>query len=432
MSSTAINTPLAAFGPQQADVKLLTTQAREPLLKLLALAASLDEHRSDAVIAQVQRLSWLRVGLVLLLLLALGFSVFRPLERRNRDLLTRLSVEHDAATQQASYAQALLRVSALSESDLPLAQVAHELMAIVGRTLALDWAALGLITEQGSQLAGVYAHPQLPAATLALLGQPAQRGQGFLWDVLQGGTSVYVDDYAQLAQAQPALVAAGLRSLAWVPLNTLGQTQYVLGGLRLSGEPWQAADRDLLDAAARTVTAAINRRLYLQDLQAEALTDVLTGLGNRRAFERDLRLAQSRASRQGHSLAVMMLDLDGLKAVNDQQGHERGDALLRGYGQALAGLFRQSDQLYRLGGDEFAALLPITVPEHAAELLARVAGAATPLHAQGFPGVGASVGMAIYPSDGLEGAALVRLADQRMYNCKRLHKAAQRLPHWKA
>ena len=283
LSSTAINTPLAAFGPQQPDVKLLTTQAREPLLKLLALAASLDEHRSDAVIAQVQRLSWLRVGLVLLLLLALGFSVFRPLERRNRDLLTRLSVEHDAATQQASYAQALLRVSALSESDLPLAQVAHELMAIVGRTLALDWAALGLITEQGSQLAGVYAHPQLPAATLALLGQPAQRGQGFLWDVLQGGTSVYVDDYAQLAQAQPALVAAGLRSLAWVPLNTLGQTQYVLGGLRLSGEPWQAADRDLLDAAARTVTAAINRRLYLQDLQAEALTDVLTGLGNRQA-----------------------------------------------------------------------------------------------------------------------------------------------------
>ena len=286
-----LNAPLAQLRPQQPDVTLLSTQARGPLLKLLDQAVKLDEHRSDVVIARVQWLSWLRIGVVLSLLLALGLYVFRPLEQRNRDLLTRLSAEHDAATQQASYAQALLRVSALSDSDQPLEQVAHELMAIVAQTLGLDWAALGLMTEQGSQIVGVYAHPELPAATLALLSQPVRRGEGLTWDILQGGKAVYVDEYAQFKQARPALVAAGLRHLAWVPLSTFGRAQYLLSGLRLSAQPWQAADRDLLEAAARTVTAAINRRLYLHELQTEALTDVLTGLGNRRAFERGLLVA---------------------------------------------------------------------------------------------------------------------------------------------
>ncbi|GAA3995675.1 hypothetical protein GCM10022631_02480 [Deinococcus rubellus] len=425
---TQTNTLLAQLPLQQPDVTLLPAPAREPLLKLLDLAISLDEHRSDRVIARVQGMSWLRVGAVLALLLGLGLYVFQPLERRNRELLTRLSAEHDVATQQASYAQALLRVSALSDSDLPLEQVAHELMAIVARTLGLDWAALGLMTEQGSQIAGVYAHPQLPAATLALLSQPARQGKGLTWDIIQGGKAVYVDDYTQLGQAQSALVAAGLRSLAWVPLNTFGQTQYVLSGARFSGQPWQVADRDLLEAAARTVTAAIDRRLYLHELRAEALTDVLTGLGNRRAFERDLRLAQVRASRHAQNLAVMMLDLDGLKGVNDQQGHERGDTLLRGFGHALAGLFRQSDRVYRLGGDEFAVLLPVTAPEHSSELLERVFRVVQPLHMQGFPGVGVSAGVALYPRDGLDAAALMRLADERMYECKRRHKAARTFP----
>ena len=415
---------------QPPDVTLVPAPAREPLLRLLDLAVSLDGQRSEKVIARVQWMSWLRVGGVLALLLGLGRYVFQPLERRNRELLTRLAAEHDAATQQASYAQTLLRVSVLSDSDLPLEQVAHELMATVAQTLELDWAALGFITAQGSQITGVYAHPRLPAATLALLNQPARRGEGMTWEVLRGGKAVYTDDYAQLHHAQPALVAAGLRSLAWVPLSTFGQTQHVLCGARLGGPSWQAFERDLLEAAARTVTAAINRRLYLRELQAEALTDALTGLGNRRAFERDLQAAQVHASHHAQALAVMMLDIDGLKVVNDQQGHERGDVLLCSFGHALSALFRQSDRVYRLGGDEFAVLLPVTGANHAAELLERVVQVAQPLHRQGFPGVGASAGVALYPRDGLDAAQLLRLADERMYACKREHQAARTFPQW--
>ena len=422
-----LDTPPAQLRPQQPDVTLLTAQAQGPLLAALDRAVGLDEHRSDLVIKRVKALSWLRVGVVLSLLLALGLAIFRPLERRNRDLLSRLAAEHHLAAQQASYAQALLRVSELSDTDLPPELVAHELTAVVARTLNLDWAALGIVAESGSQLAGIYAHPSLPAATLARLSHPPRPGEGMVWDVLANGQAVYVDNYAQLGNARPELVAAGLRGAAWVPLGTFGSARYVLCGARLGTQPWQAADRDLLAAAARTVTVSLNRRIYLQELQAAALSDALTGLGNRRAFEQALSAAQARASRQGQTLGVIMLDLDGLKAVNDIQGHERGDVLLRGFGQLLTQAFRQSDQVYRLGGDEFAVLLPAAVPEHAPELLARVLRVAEPLHAQGFPGAGASAGLALYPLDGWEGAELIRLADERMYACKRQRQVAQRL-----
>ncbi|UWX64120.1 GGDEF domain-containing protein [Deinococcus rubellus] len=420
-----LETPPEQLSPQQPDVAFLTLQARGPLLVALDRAVALDEHRSDQVIARVQRLSWLRVGAVVTLLLTLGLGVFRPLERRNRELLSRLAAEHAAASQQASYAQALLRISELSDTDLPPEQVAHELTATVARTLGLDWAALGLLSGNGSQLAGVYAHPALPAALMAQLNHTPRPGEGMIWDVARGGQPVYVDDYAHLGNARPALVDAGLSGAAWVPLGTFEGVQYLLCGARLGPRPWQAADRNLLEAAARTVTVALHRRLYLHELQAAALSDALTGLGNRRAFERDLKVGQAQASRQGQTLAVMMLDLDGLKQVNDIQGHERGDALLRGFGHLLAQAFRHSDQVYRLGGDEFAVLLPAAAPEHARELLERAARVAEPLHAQGFPGAGASAGLAISPLDGGDAATLVRLADERMYASKRERKAAQ-------
>ncbi len=423
-----LETPLDQLRSQQPDVTFLTTQARGPLLSALDRAVTLDEHRSDQVIARVQWLSWLRVGVVLTLLLSMGLGIFRPLERRNRELLSRLAAEHAAASQQASYAHALLRVSELSDTDLPPEEVAHTLTAIVAQTLELDWAALGLLSAESSRVTGVYAHAALPAALLAQLNHPPRPGEGIVWNVVRGGKAVYVDDYTHLDNARPALVAAGLGGAAWVPLGTFEDVQYVLCGARLSPQPWQAADRDLLEAAARTVTVALNRRLYLNELQAAALSDPLTGLGNRRSFERDLSARQAQASRQEQPLAVMMLDLDGLKTVNDVQGHDRGDALLRGFSALLVQAFRQGDQVYRLGGDEFAVLLS-AAPGLPEELLERALRVAQPLHAQGFPGVGASVGLALSPHDGTDAASLVRLADDRMYANKRQRKAAQVAGH---
>ncbi|PNY79286.1 diguanylate cyclase domain-containing protein [Deinococcus koreensis] len=421
-----LRTPLEQLRPNHPDVVFLIVQARGPLLKGLERAVSLDEHRSDTVIRRIQVLSWLRVSLVLLLLSGLGFFVFRPLERRNRDLMIRLSAERQAVARQAAYAQALLQVSALTDSPLPPETVAHQATAIVARTSGLHWAGLGIITAHRTQVACAYADPTLPGAVLARLNQPPRPGEGVVWDVLHSGQSRFVDEYAQQPGARPELVTAGLRGLAWVPLGATGETQYVLTGARLTAQPWTADDRDLFEAAARTVTVALNRRVYLQEVEAAALSDALTGLANRRAFERDL---QALARHPGHhpsGLTVVMLDLDGLKAVNDTQGHEGGDALLRGFARALRATFRQDDRVYRLGGDEFAVVLDNGAHDDHAGLLARVAEAAAHLRRQGFATGGASAGCASFPGDGLGLEDTVRLADERMYVDKRRRKSPGR------
>ena len=108
-------------------------------------------------------------------------------------------------------------------------------------------------------------------------------------------------------------------------------------------------------------TAAAARRAAereMRRLERAALTDELTGLANARAFGEDVRLDLARAARTGGPLTLAMIDLDGLKAVNDSLGHQAGDARIRLLADALRAVARTSDRVYRLGGDEFAALLP--------------------------------------------------------------------------
>ncbi|WP_221089840.1 histidine kinase N-terminal 7TM domain-containing diguanylate cyclase [Deinococcus aquaedulcis] len=172
---------------------------------------------------------------------------------------------------------------------------------------------------------------------------------------------------------------------------------------------------------ARDVTERAQEHARVQRLASE---DTLTGLGNRRAFETDLARETARAQRHGLPLAVTMIDLDGLKAVNDRQGHAYGDALLSAFGRALPGAFRPEDRAYRLGGDEFALLLAHSATEGEGAIHDRIARIVQRVQAQGFPEMGASVGVAYFPGEGA-GEALVHLADERMYAQKAQHRAAR-------
>jgi two-component system cell cycle response regulator len=106
----------------------------------------------------------------------------------------------------------------------------------------------------------------------------------------------------------------------------------------------------------RRVDAA--HRAEIERLASAALTDSLTGLGNHRAFQEDLARDLRRQARARGPLALIMLDLNGLKAVNDAHGHQAGDDRLRVLADALSETFRDGDCAYRVGGDEFAAILP--------------------------------------------------------------------------
>lgn len=156
-------------------------------------------------------------------------------------------------------------------------------------------------------------------------------------------------------------------------------------------------------------------------LEQRALHDVLTGLPNRTLFEDRLERALALALREGTKVAVLFIDLDGFKAVNDTFGHQAGDALLREVARRLEGRLRRSDTVARLGGDEFALVLPRADVAGARVVAGEIAAAlAEPIDALGYQAqVGASIGIAVAPDHGLDVATLVRCADLAMYQAKR-------------
>lgn len=171
---------------------------------------------------------------------------------------------------------------------------------------------------------------------------------------------------------------------------------------------------------ARREAQVLARRMELM-----AHTDVLTGLGNRRAFESDLESEVARAYRVGYSLSVLALDVDTLKQLNDSEGHERGDALLRTIAQSLQECFFDLGRVYRIGGDEYAAILPYVDARHQVEISSRIDAAIFNTQGKGFPTASVSTGMASMPAEATSDGDLVRLSDQRMYQDKLLRRKAR-------
>lgn len=156
-----------------------------------------------------------------------------------------------------------------------------------------------------------------------------------------------------------------------------------------------------------------------EHLLESALTDSLTGLLNRRAFEQNLAVDFNVAERNGLPLTLMILDIDGLKQVNDWQGHERGDQLLVEVANILRSVLRITDRIYRLGGDEFAVILPSMCTDELQQPVSRLRYKIERLKHKGFYESGISLGLACYPQDAPDRRGLFQLADTRMYWDKR-------------
>jgi len=166
---------------------------------------------------------------------------------------------------------------------------------------------------------------------------------------------------------------------------------------------------------------SVVRNLHAQ-LESQAVTDALTGLHNRRGFNQALENALSRIDRSGKRMAVLYLDLDGFKRINDSLGHAAGDLVLRKVAEQLKTCLRPYDVLARMGGDEFTALLDsLDHPEDAARVAEKLIELVSVRHR--VDGVeftlGASVGIACYPECGQTVDGLLRSADMAMYEAKR-------------
>ena len=172
----------------------------------------------------------------------------------------------------------------------------------------------------------------------------------------------------------------------------------------------------------RSIRYAIERKRVEQRLEQIGFEDGLTGLWNRSLFDNRLAQAITLAEREERNFAIVTIDLDGFKAINDGHGHAAGDAVLIEVAGRAKSVLRASDTIARIGGDEFAALLPTAATSEEAALVAKrlLDACRAPIVLDHGPvTVGLSVGIAVYPQDGDDSSALLSGADRAMYQAKR-------------
>jgi diguanylate cyclase (GGDEF)-like protein len=213
-------------------------------------------------------------------------------------------------------------------------------------------------------------------------------------------------------------VAASLSTRISASIRGLVEPALSLG----SGSPTESLPPSRLKEAEAVSRAIVQAGRMLNDARRQARYDPLTGLPNRLLFDELAGSRLSEARRHGVSLAVLMIDLDGFKAVNDMHGHAAGDAVLMAAASRISGLLRESDVVARLGGDEFVVLLGdarVDDAQHVGGKLVAALGAAYP---GVVPAVSCSVGIAMYPQDGHTAVELCLHADLALYEAKRTGK----------
>jgi diguanylate cyclase (GGDEF)-like protein/PAS domain S-box-containing protein len=182
----------------------------------------------------------------------------------------------------------------------------------------------------------------------------------------------------------------------------------------------------LVVAAVRDITS---RKLLEAQLAHRALHDPLTELANRTLFFDRLQQAMQQARRDRRQVALVMLDLDNFKSVNDHHGHQTGDDVLRKVAARLARGLRGTDTVARIGGDEFAWILPgVSGRQAAMVMLVKLLGAVPPRIASAGRSieVGLTAGLALFPDDGDDVDSLMRVADIDLYAAKRRRMAPSR------
>lgn len=309
-------------------------------------------------------------------------------------------------------------ISSLMDLDLPFEDALESAASLVSEAISADFAAVLIWTGQRYIIKVPRAAKPFSVDVEAEAASLLDGTSGVLGSLAGTTRPLYLMEYASHPQAIPALISAGVQQVAYVPLGT-DDGRPLLLVMRLRGNvvpEWRAQDQALLEVTGRTVGHALRRQAALERAQVEARADGLTGTFNRRAFDEDVLDAQALPA--GTHLGI--IDVDGLKGVNDREGHAQGDKLLQVFAQALRAQVGDQGQVYRLGGDEFA----VVSTEDTETLLDWVDLAVRVAQQVVVMPVGASAGVSTWAETGTT-EQLMSLADGRMYAAKRRRKTGE-------
>jgi diguanylate cyclase (GGDEF)-like protein len=321
--------------------------------------------------------------------------------RRRQDLLERL---------------AEIQRSIVHRTDLEalLNGIVEGAQALIGDEVV----ALRLLDDHDPEMTRLAASTGLDAETRARVRR-GRVGTGAGGAAIATGELIVLEDYADDDRANPQLAAGGLRAAMSAPVWRNGVVCGCLTvGSRRRGRRYGDDEREVLASFAKHASLALTDAHNHTDAVHRALHDPLTELPNRSLFLDRLRQAEERAARSGSCVAVLFLDLDGFKTVNDSLGHRSGDELLIGVAARLADVLRAGDTAARLGGDEFAMLVEDLPAEREAIIVAeRVMAALRDPFTVAGQAVAARASVGVTTARG-PGSDLLRDADLAMYQAK--------------
>ncbi len=342
----------------------------------------------------------------------------------------------EALKQQLQFASSLNKIAeSVATHDSP-ELILEETARIVGEVLAVDRALIYDISFSKHQAIGMseWLNPQHPDITPTKATYPLDL-------FIDGAKEVMRTRHwliSKIGDINPHLSQDGsgdilhrqmnIQNLLWYPFGFRKDAYYLLTLNQIhTNRDWAQEELDFLGSVSRQVTLALNKiGLMDERKQAEerirhlAYFDVLTGLPNRTQLNDHLKYALNLAKRSNGHLAVMFLDLDHFKDINDTLGHTIGDALLVELAQRLHSTLREEDTVSRLGGDEFILMFPGADARAAAQLAQKLLEVSTQSYVieQYELTVTASIGIALYPNDGEDLETLSKRADSAMYRAK--------------
>ncbi|MDQ2818196.1 MAG: diguanylate cyclase [Candidatus Eremiobacteraeota bacterium] len=365
----------------------------------------------------------------------------RAYTERDRDLMVAIAEQATIAVENSQHFEAaeqhsreltlLAHVSRALSTQLSLKSlyqtVCDEVRAVVDAPIFF----VALESPDGKSLCMEYC---IENAVVDALRQEQPLENSFARRVMESGTAVVMQNSKEIKRQSHRNVVSNnreVRSVAMAPLRIGDRSIGVVSAQSYGEGAYDEASVRLLTAIAEQLALAIQNAQLFGDAKNRADRDPLTNLFHHRYLKTRLDEEVLRARRFNRPLAVLMLDLDNFKLVNDSYGHPIGDEALRKLTSVLQATCRGSDIIGRYGGDEFMVILPETDQEHGLVIADRIEvelaerelrfedGSAIPLHC--------SIGLAAFPADGPTPAALISKADAALYQSKRQGRPMARM-----